>query len=114
MIKLKLDLCMIIDPCSFLFILDLDLWGCCYDINLDLCMLQITLSYPYHACNDVFLSDLVLCKVSTFPYLFSFDEPWSISDLGLNYDLHAICIRGNLGYCQCNLQVWAYMNWHMN
>ena len=98
---------MIIDPWSFLFIFDLDLWGCCYDIYLDLCMLQITLSYHYHACNDVFLSDLVLCKVSTFPYLFSFDEPWSISDLGINYDLRAIGIWGNLGYCQCNLQVWG-------
>ena len=70
-------------------------------------MLQITLSYPCHACNDVFLSDLVLCKASTFPYLFSFDEPWSISDLGLNYDLRVICIRGNIGISPIWIYVWV-------
>ena len=51
--------------------------------------------YAYHDDLCCFLSDLVLIATSTSPYLFSFDEPRSISDLGLNCDLCAIGYGGN-------------------
>ena len=57
----------------------------------------------------MFLCQFSLCTYcytnSTFPCLFSFDEPWSISDQGLNYDIRAICIRGNIGI----LPIWVYV-----
>ena len=61
--------------------------------------------YAYHDDLCCFLSDLALIATSTSPYLFSFDEPWSISDLGLNYDIRAICVRGNIGI----LPIWIYV-----
>ena len=51
-----------------------------------------------------FLSDLVFIATSTSPYLFSFDEPKSISDLGLNCDLRAIEYGGNIKI----LPSWIY------
>ena len=47
----------------------------------------------------------LLCKILPFPYLFSFDEPWSISDLGLNCNLRTIEYGGNIGI----LPYWIYV-----
>ena len=52
-----------------------------------------------------FLSDLVFIATSTSSYLFSFDEPRSISDLGLNRELRAIEYGGNIGI----LPIWIYV-----
>ena len=54
-----------------------------------------------------FLSDLVFIATSTFPYLFSFDEPRSISDLGLNYDIRAMVYGGNIGILPSGIYVFG-------
>ena len=54
-----------------------------------------------------FLSDLVFIATSTSPYLFSFDEPWSISDLGLNYDIRAMVYGGNIGILPSEIYVFG-------
>ena len=61
--------------------------------------------YAYHDDLCCFLSDHVFIATSTFPYLFSFDEPRSISDLDLNYDIRAIEYGGNIGI----LPSWIYV-----
>ena len=54
-----------------------------------------------------FLSDLVFIATSTSPYLFSFDEPRSISDLGLNYDIRAMVYGGNIGILPSRIYVFG-------
>ena len=57
---------------------------------------SLCLSWWFYA---VFSLILFYCKILPFPYLFSFDEPISISDLGLNHDFAYDWIRG---------KVWEY------
>ena len=70
-------------------------------------MLILLLSCNLHACDDVFLSDLIFMQNSTFPYLFSFDEPRPISDLGLNYDIRAMVYGGNIGIFPSGIYVFG-------
>ena len=61
----------------------------------------------------VFSLILFYCKILPFPYLFSFDEPRSISDLGLNRDLRTIEYGekyGNITY----LDICVWWNWWHN
>ena len=44
---------------------------------------------------------------STFPYIFSFDEPRLISDLGLNYDIRAMVYGGNIGIFPSGIYVFG-------
>ena len=70
-------------------------------------MLNLLSSCNLHACNDVYLFDLIFMQNSIFPYLFSFDEPWSISDLGLNYDIRAMVYGGNIGIWPSGIYVFS-------
>ena len=129
--KLELDLSMFID--SDLFLLLLGSWvlglfyshshvklmiysACCKSFFIDSCW------YYYQDLSfmpeTMFLCQFSLCTYcytnSTFPYLFSFDEPWSISDLGLNRDLLTIEYGEMFGI----LPIWIYVfgitwNWKL-
>ena len=63
--------------------------------------------YAYHDDLCCFLFDLVFIATSTSPYLFSFDEPRSISDLGLNYDILAMVYGENIGILPSGIYVFG-------
>ena len=117
--KVDLDLSMCIDSDLFLFLLEswsldfsiftlmLSSWSIQPVVNQFSWFMLILLS----SCNlnmpvMMFFSPILFwCKILPFPYLFSFDQPRSISDLGLNCDLHAIEYGGNIGILSC----WIYV-----
>ena len=112
------------DPSLFLFLLASWFWEPFYLYSLDkfivysACCKLIFLVHVdiiikiYSLCLRwcfyvVFSLILFLLQSSTFPYLFSFDEPRSISDLGLNYDIRAMVYGGNIGILPSGIYVFG-------
>ena len=83
--------------------------ACCKSFFIDSCW------YYYQDLSfmpeTMFLCQFSLCTYcytnSTFPYLFSFDEPRSISDLGLNYDIRVMVYGGNIGILPSGIYVFG-------